>query len=75
MEEEGDIVHFVALCAIAPEEKDKVTLPAEVQAVLDEFQVVFTEPTELPKHRAWDHPITLLPDTKPVNIRLYRYTP
>lgn len=75
MEAEGDILHFVALCAIAPEEADTEKLPAEVQAVLDEFQVVFMEPTELPQHRPWDHSITLLPGTKLVNIRPYRYTP
>uniref|UniRef100_A0A8R7QJL4 Uncharacterized protein n=1 Tax=Triticum urartu TaxID=4572 RepID=A0A8R7QJL4_TRIUA len=51
MEAEGDILHFVTLCAMAPEETNKEKLPTEVQTVLDDFQVVFTEPTGLPQHR------------------------
>lgn len=50
-------------------------IPVDVQAVLDDFQPVFEEPTGLPPHRAWDHAIPILPGAKPVNIRPYRYTP
>src|SRR4051812_26656077 len=74
MEAECDILHFVTLCAIVPEETTKEKLPTKVQTVLDDFKVVFTEPTGLPQHRDWDHSITLLPGAKPVNIRSYRYT-
>lgn len=46
-------------------------LPPEVVEILDQFQVVFSEPKQL----QCDHSIPLIPGAKPVNIRPYRYTP
>ncbi|XP_021848493.1 uncharacterized protein [Spinacia oleracea] len=38
------------------------------------YHMVFEDPVELPPLRGvFDHPIPLLPDATPVNIRLYRY--
>lgn len=51
------------------------TIPAHVQPLLDEFQSVFQEPTELPPKRLCDHKIPLLPGSKAVFIRPYRHTP
>lgn len=75
MEAADDILHFVTVCAKAPNMSDTEKIPDEVQALLDEFAVVFQEPTQLPKQKAWDHAIPLLLGAKPVNIRPYRYTP
>jgi hypothetical protein len=41
--------------------------------LLEEFVDVFISPTGLPPPRACDHRIHLLPDTKPVAVRPYRY--
>ncbi|GKF64670.1 hypothetical protein Tco_0188118 [Tanacetum coccineum] len=40
---------------------------------LERFDSLFQVPTTLPPHRSIDHRIHLLPDTKPVNVRPYRY--
>ncbi|OIT37390.1 putative mitochondrial protein, partial [Nicotiana attenuata] len=44
-----------------------------IQMLLQEFQSVFNEPTSLPPFRAHSHAISLLPNSKPPNIRPYRY--
>lgn len=49
------------------------TLPPLLQTVLDQYQEIFHEPTQLPPKRPIDHRITLLPNAKPVNVRPYRY--
>lgn len=41
--------------------------------VLLEFQDLFLDPTSLPPKRKYDHRIHLLPNTKPVNVKPYRY--
>ncbi|KAJ4745297.1 polyprotein [Rhynchospora pubera] len=46
----------------------------ELKEVLETFQAVFEEPKGLPPFRGIDHQIDLLPGTKPVNQRPYRYS-
>jgi hypothetical protein len=53
----------------------KMTLSPDLQALLTEFQTVFSEPNELPPRRALDHAITLETSAQPVNSRPYRYSP
>jgi hypothetical protein len=50
-------------------------IPTTVQEIILEFDNLFQAPTELPPSRAFDHPISLLPDTIPINCRPYRYNP
>ncbi|KAK1612104.1 hypothetical protein QYE76_035777 [Lolium multiflorum] len=50
-------------------------IPEEVQAVLQEYDTLFHDPKTLPPHRKFDHHIPLLPGTKPVNVKPYRYAP
>jgi hypothetical protein len=50
-------------------------IPHVVQEVILEFDNLFQTPTELPPSRAFDHPISLLPGTIPINSRPYRYVP
>ncbi|KAJ4788261.1 polyprotein [Rhynchospora pubera] len=45
-----------------------------VQHVLDSFADIFQEPSSLPPPRAIDHKIHLLPDSKPINLRPYRFS-
>ncbi|XP_042031572.1 uncharacterized protein LOC121778308 [Salvia splendens] len=47
--------------------------PPAIQAVLDRFRPVFEVPTGLPPQREYDHRIHLLPHSKPINVRPYRY--
>lgn len=42
-------------------------------SLLDSYEDVFVEPTTLAPHRPINHFINLLSDTKPVNVRPYRY--
>lgn len=50
-------------------------IPKEIQSILADFGDLFLAPTELPPSRAYDHSISLLPNTVPVNCRPYRYSP
>jgi hypothetical protein len=45
-----------------------------VQSILTQFHNLFSEPTTLPPQRNCDHFITLLPNSKPVNLRPYRFS-
>ncbi|XP_019259126.1 PREDICTED: uncharacterized protein LOC109237290 [Nicotiana attenuata] len=48
-------------------------LPEALQKLLDQYQLLFKEPTSLPPQRGvFDHRIPLQEGTKPVNIRPYR---
>lgn len=71
----GGEVILAQVMAVRIEELVKVTekqTPNELLPVLDQFQSVFGEPTTLPTMRQFDHP--LLPNSKPVNLRPYRYS-
>ncbi|XP_042041401.1 uncharacterized protein LOC121786862 [Salvia splendens] len=48
-------------------------LPQPVREVLEAHQQVFALPIGMPPKRAFDHKIHLLPNTKPINVRPYRY--
>jgi hypothetical protein len=50
-------------------------IPAAVQQLLQQFEQIFQEPTELPPVRGFEHAISLLPNTTPTNARPYRYSP
>ncbi|XP_042059584.1 uncharacterized protein LOC121804108 [Salvia splendens] len=45
----------------------------DVRLVLEQFRPVFVVPMRMPPRRDFDHRIHLLPDSKPVNVRPYRY--
>lgn len=49
--------------------------PDCIQKTVDSFADIFQDPTGLPPHRGFDHAISLLPNTTPVNVRPYRYFP
>jgi hypothetical protein len=50
-------------------------IPAQVKELIHEFGSVFQVPSTLPPSRDYDHAITLLPNSAPVNCRPYRYSP
>ncbi|GMJ07740.1 hypothetical protein HRI_004443200 [Hibiscus trionum] len=50
-----------------------ISVPTELQSLLDEFKIVFEEPKGLPPQRMQDHTIELQPGAQPVNLRPYRF--
>ena len=54
---------------------DAESMPPAVQQLLAKYEAIFTDPQVLPPHRKFDHQIPLLPGTKPVNVKSYRYAP
>lgn len=68
------VSQVVQLCSIA-EESLETELPPTISVVLKEFQEQFKAPSGLPPHRSFDHSIPLLPGSKPVNVKPYRYAP
>jgi hypothetical protein len=44
-----------------------------LQALLDAFAAVFSEPQGMPPPRSCDHGITLVPGSAPIKVRPYRY--
>lgn len=54
-------------------EEFPVGLPPGVIAVLEQFAPVFKLPEGMPPTRPFDHRIHLLPGSRPVNVRPYRY--
>ena len=48
-------------------------LPTDILTILEEHWAVFEQPCGMPPSRPFDHRIHLLPNTKPVNVRPYRY--
>nr|GEW49337.1 hypothetical protein [Tanacetum cinerariifolium] len=52
-----------------------ITYKADVMALLDDFKSVFEVPKGFPPQRAYDHLISLMPNTPPINIRPYRHPP
>jgi hypothetical protein len=53
----------------------EVSIPPEVQHLIEEFAALFETPTELPPSRACDHFIPLLEGAAPIHVRPYRYAP
>jgi hypothetical protein len=52
-----------------------ITIPPQVQAILDKFASVFATPTGLPPRRRYDHHIPLVPGGRPVSMRPYHVAP
>jgi hypothetical protein len=48
------------------------TTPKEISDLLQEFEDIFVDSSNLPPHRTCDHAIILKPDSKPPNQRPYR---
>lgn len=46
---------------------------SRVKEVLEQYSEVFGEPSSLLPHMATDHRIELLPGSRPVSVRPYRY--
>ncbi|KAJ9552227.1 LOW QUALITY PROTEIN: hypothetical protein OSB04_016272 [Centaurea solstitialis] len=74
IQQEGQaILVELGSCLLSKEEEQEPQVPTEVQAVLDEFEQVFSMPKDLPPQRGKDHAINLKEGTEVVNVRPYRY--
>jgi hypothetical protein len=51
-----------------------IRLDPLLQSELKKYEQLFEEPTSLPPHRSIDHQIILKPDSKPINLRPYRFS-
>ena len=56
-------------------ENSKVPLSTSIHKLLMEFEDMFATPQTLPPHRILDHSIHLKPNSEPVNLKAYRYSP
>jgi Retroviral aspartyl protease/Reverse transcriptase (RNA-dependent DNA polymerase) len=70
----GSKIVVARLFIMGNEEKGQKNIHVDLQEILDQFQDVFLEPTNLPPKRSIDHSIPLLPNSKQVNLRPYRYS-
>jgi hypothetical protein len=70
----NSICHLVHLSEVK-EATEQEPCPPEIAALLSEFDLLFEEPQGLPPRREFDHKITLLPGSRPVNLMPYRYNP
>jgi hypothetical protein len=72
---------FFSLRAYEPEAQPHHSSPTTPQSPLNpqinllikQFSILFSEPTQLPPTRPTDHAIPLQPNSSPVNVRPYRY--
>lgn len=55
------------------DQKFMLDIPEDLVVVLTQFKQLFVTPTVLPPKREYDHRIHLLPNSKPVNVKPYRY--
>lgn len=74
--ESVDSVLLQFFCSIADIPEEQLSeLPPEIQSLLHSYSHLFEPPTHLPPSRACNHTIPLVPGSKPVALRPYRYPP
>lgn len=71
----GEMPEECAFTVIAIYSTETIVHRPEIQALLDKYKEVFSEPTGLPPRRKYDHRIPLIPGARPVSIRPYRIPP
>ncbi|KAJ1686917.1 hypothetical protein LUZ63_018307 [Rhynchospora breviuscula] len=73
LKEESEIL-IAHLFHMSDNTKNTTKVHPALTEVLDKFSDVFKEPTRLPPKRGIDHTIPLTTDSKPINLRPYRYS-
>jgi hypothetical protein len=71
-----DVRHGCSTFTVYCQSIDKMEQPnmqTEMQEIINKFEDIFYEPTQLPPTREIDHCILLKEGTEPVNVRPYRY--
>jgi hypothetical protein len=62
-----------AICLQSSASPTSQSVNPEIKQLLEEFEDLFQEPTQLPPTREVDHHIILQEGTTPINVRPYRY--
>ncbi|KAJ1689340.1 hypothetical protein LUZ63_013495 [Rhynchospora breviuscula] len=70
----GSLMVLAHILATDEQLPHKSPIPMQLQTVLDTFNNVFQDPPNLPPCRSVDHTIPLLPESKPISVRPYRYS-
>jgi hypothetical protein len=70
------VVAHIWLCEASTHTKDEEgkEMPPILSKVLSDYATVFDNSFQIPPARAIDHAIPLLPGSKAVNLRPYRYS-
>lgn len=68
------VLTMVQLSTISHSQEDQ-DIPAGIQKIIQQYAELFDEPQGLPPHRTFDHSIPLMPGSRPVNLRPYRFNP
>jgi hypothetical protein len=70
------VVQVCNMLELSDKEHDiYASLPVQVQDIIEQFAAIFKLPKGMPPIRDCDHQIPLLPGTRPVQMRPYRYAP
>jgi Reverse transcriptase (RNA-dependent DNA polymerase)/RNase H-like domain found in reverse transcriptase/Retroviral aspartyl protease len=68
------MVAHIWLCQPEEYNMDLATVPRELHSLLNQYKSLFNTSTPSPPARDIDHKIPLIPNTKPINLRPYRYS-
>lgn len=72
----GSVLQLTAVPLASQSSSSAATeIPPEIAAIIQEFDTLFQEPTELLPPRSCDHSIPLIEGANPMFIRPYRYAP
>jgi hypothetical protein len=75
MQKTNSVLYMVQVNTVEDDSTPTTTIPAAIQAIIDEFQAIFQPLPHLPPPRKGDHTIPLLPGAQPFRLRPYRYNP
>lgn len=75
LQRQGSLSQVIHLCHVTDEDEMYSPTPANIQKIIEQFEGIFAEPTELPQLCACDHHIPLMPGAQPVNLRPYGHKP
>lgn len=70
----GSLLQVFSLDLVIAQDSS-VSLPVEVQSLIEEFAILFEVPKSLPPQRSCDHSISLVDGAAPITMRPYRYAP
>jgi hypothetical protein len=65
----------VLLVSTVEHDNAKMAIPQQVQKLLQSFEELFEEPTDVPPSRPCNHTIPLVPGAQPISIKPYRFSP
>lgn len=73
LEKTDSLLYMIQLYAVDLVQPNQSDIPPKLQDIIQQFDSVFSPPTELPPPRQGDHSIPLLDGAQPFSLRPYRY--